>query len=115
MISTVRVTRYRCDTCGRTWSKRATAEAHHPHCFKRDDRTPYLGELSSAWAPEREWRAPPWWPGPGKMWTGDTWVDVPGYQTTSWDGMAADVWPEVDGQPLDRVPAAARPHALEAR
>jgi hypothetical protein len=114
-------------------------EKHERHCFKNQQRTPRAGELSElrdtgryehhpeadleisevATAPWIEWvpeDPPPWWPGKGKIWDGQQWVDVPHFETRpplpghGCPGGACDreMWPLVDGKPLNQSPRAYR-------
>lgn len=118
----VKVTRYQCEWCRHTWSRRQPVEAHEPHCFKRPDRTPRVGELSSVRDGQIDephgWEEPGgsipivpprWWPGPGCIWDGTQWLEVPGYvQATSDCGyFVTDRWPRVSehGCTLDELPA----------
>jgi hypothetical protein len=142
----IRVTRYRCDFCGRSWSRRPAAERHERHCFKRSDRVPYLGELTHAsragevvdfglghfapgamdgehWYEWVDWDpVPEWWPGPGKIWNGESWERVEGW---SWateaqpngcagGGPPIDSWPVLYGASLADLAPSSRIPALTA-
>lgn len=146
-----RVTRYACEWCRRSWAKPSPCERHERHCFKRPDREPHLGELTKARAMGRlvnfpigdadaypagmdwvEWVAwgdspqagevPLWWPGPGKIWNGDSWENVQGWffeYPTGAHGCAGgpapeDHWPAVAGIELDKIPAYFRIEALNS-
>ena len=137
------VTRYRCPFCRRSRARRATTVEHIAHCFKNPERTPRVGELTSVDQTGRivdygessalpggmswlEWDEhdvmPSWWPGVGKVFDGAAWRDVPGYRTEAATGAhgcaggapPVDVWPLLDGTPLDEVPATDRLRILEA-
>jgi len=136
-----KVTRYRCPFCRRSRSRRPAVVGHMAHCFKNPERTPRFGELTSIeqtgevvdYGPSSalpggmswlEWNEresmPAWWPGPGKIWDGTTWRDVPGWRVEHEKGAHGcaggapphDVWPEPDGTPLSEIPAAHRIDAL---
>lgn len=133
-VKTVR--RYACDHCGRSWSRRKACESHEPKCFKNPGRTPYVGELTFAsragkvadegplvetgdrwlewvpWGHEEGFDPPPWWPGPGKIWNGETWENVRGWFSDYPQGAHGfaggppprDHWPRIDGRTLDKWP-----------
>lgn len=99
----VRVLRYQCEYCRRLFPRKGRAERHETHCFKRDDREPWPGEITSArsegtlvdygeepfggnappglswfeWTEHKE--MPSWWPGAGKIWDGGQWLDLAHY------------------------------------
>ena len=139
-----RVTVYRCPFCRRSRSRRAPAVKHARHCFKNPERMPREGELTSVGQTGRlvdwgessalpggmswlEWdeheTMPPWWPGVGKVFDGAVWRDVPGYSVgreTGAHGCAGgapplDVWPLLDGVPLDECVPGDRLRILESK
>src|SRR5260370_29110098 len=90
---------YQCGFCRRFYRlrKQSTIE-HELHCFRNPARIPYEGEVTSIeqtgtivncgyddsikgpwyeWAPNEN--IPAWFPGPGKIWNGYEWRDIPGY------------------------------------
>ena len=120
-MNPIKVTRYRCDYCSRSWGKKSPALVHERHCYKRPDRVPRVGELSNTIRDDAraQWLAESWGhPGAGKIWDGANWVDVPGHKSRSWwtpagDPVFEDIWPVVDGVRLDLWPAADRLDALK--
>lgn len=114
MSTSRRVTRWYCETCSKGFWKHEQADRHEPHCYRRDDRVPWPGELSSIRATGRNsfedygaWvsHTPPvWWPGAGKLWTGAQWVDVAGYRCSRNETGAGpeEVWPDAWGIPLNQ-------------
>lgn len=121
-----------CSFCKRKKAaRRGLIEKHESHCFKNDDRVPFVGELTfiartgeivnyghkeeidGVWL---EWQEheemPPWWPGaPGMIYDGTAWRPVPGYRLEPPEpghGCAGgacerEIWPELDGIPLPQL------------
>ena len=112
-MTPIRVTRYRCDYCGRSWSKQQPVRAHEPHCYRNAERVPRVGELSNTLHEAAQWLPHPWHPGAGKMWDGERWVAVPGHRADWFGDYGTDGWPEVDGITLNLWPCEARPDALK--
>lgn len=76
-------------------------ERHEPHCYGNPKRTPRIpGEITSCQQLESHYndKAPAWWPGAGKIWDGEQWLDIPGYEdkySGRWECRTlVDVWPD---------------------
>ena len=124
------VVRYRCPFCRYSRAARKSTVDHVTHCYRNPERTPREGELtsiedagrvvnygsSSALPGDMDWlewnehdEMPKWWPGPGKIWDGQSWQDVPGWHVKYQEGAHGcaggappyDVWPNCMGKPLD--------------
>ncbi len=101
---------YNCEFCSKHCHRRPDAERHEKHCIKRDDREPFLGELSIAYLQgvfeddikSGAIEAPPlWWPGKAGMIYGrEGWVEVEGYKPEDVREYEEEAWPRLDGEPL---------------
>lgn len=93
-MKTIKVYRYRCEFCRRSFSNRNTAINHEPHCFKNERRIPWTGELCGIFDDGK----------PGQIFNGTGWEDVPGYSCEN----GSDHWPEFHDKSLAEWPARTR-------